>query len=102
MYSCLAQVIAREYLGKVTPVSVADVDKKANRFVVNMIEALNNIAYEKIQVRLTALLMCETTMPSKGCSVAPVRFPHCHGIALCPTARVFYCAHDIKLQSSSP
>ena len=49
-------MIAREYLGKVTPVSVADVDKKANRFVVNMIEALNNIAYEKIQVRFTALL----------------------------------------------
>ena len=75
-------MIVREYLGKVTPVSVADVDKKANRFVVNMIEALNNIAYEKIQVPFTDLLMFETTLPSEGCSAAPAHSPCCCGIAL--------------------
>ena len=82
MCLCLLQAIAGEYLGKVTPVSVADVDKKANRFVVNMIEALNNIAYEKIQVMLTALLVSETTLPSEGCSKAPARFCHQCRIAL--------------------
>lgn len=49
-----AQAMAQTYVGKDMQVTIVDVRRESNRFVGNMIEAMQNKAFNKLKVRLAA------------------------------------------------
>ena len=57
----MIQEAAQQFVGQMTPVSVWEINRKQNKFVGNIIEAMNNRAYSSIAVRPSGVFFPQTT-----------------------------------------